>query len=126
MATWPETLAYLRENYLARGDDELIAVQITMDAKGLLKRQRSQMVFLSCNGKYIEMFSPVAKPGTISALKLLQEAGVFAVNSTGEYYGLVHNQLLETVDAPELDVMVTLLAMQADDLEQKLTGKDEF
>jgi hypothetical protein len=131
MASWQEIIAHIESQYTVnRMSENMIALTFGFDDG------RSQAVAIHYAPSFgpmpahIRFFSPL---GDRKKLKrklgdILEESGdlPFGVTRVGDWVGVVHTALADTIDGPEIDVPLGLLAGVADEFERKFTGGDEF
>lgn len=117
MATWQDVKQFMYRNYNIESDEGEILTLIFGSDGG-----RSQLIFLSPVGEYLRIFSPVAAEGQAHPGKVLSGTGLFGATLFAGHYGLVHAQLLATVDDAELTEVLPLIAALADELESELSG----
>lgn len=121
MATWQEVKQFMYRNYNIHSDEDGV-LSLVFEAEG----GRTQLVLLTQFNNYLRIFSPVALEGQVPPGAVLNGAGLFGAGVLGGHYGLVHVQLLDTIDDAELLEVLPLIAGFADDLESSLTTGDAF
>lgn len=121
MATWAEVKKYVASKYTLNDSSDSLLQMTFNDGKG-----RSQMVFVGGDDTVVFIKSPFAKIGEVQPGKIFENTGIFGVTVVGELYCLTHTMLTETLDALELDVPLTLLVTEADQLEKALGLGDKF
>jgi len=129
MATWSEVQQYIRSNYIVQSepDDKMMRLEFnTSDG-------RSQLLFVEApihvDGlpNFVGFFSPVAERAKVSADKLLDLGYTgLGVLARGNYIGIYHAALVDTIDSQEIDVPIRFIIAIADLAEKELTGKDMF
>jgi hypothetical protein len=121
MATPAEAVAYLRQNFKILSENGSL-----LSFGWNLEGGRTQLVIVEVRDNLLRILSRVAKGGTVSAEKLLTENdsiwGVALLE--GDYY-LTHTVLLENADANEIAGPLEIVAIHADELEEKLGLGDE-
>lgn len=126
MATWQEVRNYINSNY-----------QVEPGEGGMLKllfntgSGRSQYVFvghMDLDPALVVFTSPIGSMNKINLTRLLDATSEipFGVRAFGDWVGLVHVQLLDTVDPAEIDVPLGLVTLFADRLEERFGEGDSF
>lgn len=121
VATWAEVKKFIYQNNYQVNDDSNDLLTLQLEGNG-----RSQLVFVSAINQFLVIASPFARVGEIPPGKALTTGSCFGSVQLGEIYALRHVALLETLDAPELDLAINQLAGEADRIEAELTGGDAF
>jgi len=113
------------------GDDWKVTVPI-----GSMRRQMVRVKFGVKDSEDLDLISfsstcgPASEKNAMALLRYNMNTvhGAFAVQTTpaGEMVVIQANQLADTADALEITRMVTAIAWQADKVEEKLTGGDEY
>jgi len=131
MASWQEIIAHIESQYtMTRMGENMIALTFGFQDG---RSQALAIAYAPTVGPmpaHIKFFSQI---GDRKKLKrklgdILEESGdyPFGVTCLGNWVGVVHTALADTIDAPEIDVPLELLAGVADELERRFTGGDEF
>lgn len=126
MATWQEVKNYVNSNY-----------QVEPGEGGMLKllfntgSGRSQFIFvglIDMDPALVVFTSPIGSMNKINLNRLLDATSdtPFGVRAFGDWVGLVHVQLLDTVDPAEIDVPMGLVTLFADKLEERFGEGDKF
>lgn len=125
MATREEVLSYVRKNYQSRElDSGALALLFQLD------EGRSHQVILDWNneeGTWTNFIGFVADWSVENAGRAVElNDQVFGIQRAYDWVAVVHCQLTQTIDQEEIDSALAGVAMAADSLELKLTGKDEW
>lgn len=127
MATWQQVKNYVYSNYRVNSD-EGGHITLLFEVPG----GRSQFVSLlhveAGNLSGVSFLSPIANWGDISPERLLlaTEQIPIGVRKVGDFLMAYHNQLLISIDEPEIDLTLTMVTNFADDLEKSLGLGDKF
>jgi hypothetical protein len=121
LATWAEVRSYIASKYIIANDSGNL-LTINFQTEG----GRSQVVFVSGDDDLIMFKSPFAKEGQVQPGKVIQMATVFGVVQVGDMYCVTHVQLTQTLDTPEIDVPLNLMAANADEIEKNLGLANNF
>ena len=126
MAKWRQVKSYIYQNYQVSGDSGDILTLLLDTGNG-----RSQIVHVGhfdADDQSSIMLSVFAQKSTVSADRVLTATEIIlaGIRSTGDLYAVSHMQLLETIDEPEIDWQMVLVASYADQLEEYLGLVDQF
>ena len=125
MATWQEVHDYIHGNYKASdADSSRVVLGFQLDGG------RSQQVHVQAvaDGAVILVMSPIAEIDKINLRQLLMMTNdtPFGVACDGEMVVMQQTLLTATLDAPELEIALTMMTAHADAFEQVLTGGDSY
>lgn len=126
MATWQEVRNYISANY-----------QVETGEGGMLKllfntgSGRSQFIFvglIDIDPQLVTFVSPIGSMNKMNLTRLLDATAEvpFGVRAFGDWIGLSHVQVLDTVDPAEIDVPLGLVTLFADKLEERFGEGDAF
>ena len=126
MAKWRQVKSYIYQNYQVSGDSGDILTLLLDTGNG-----RSQIVHVGhvdADDQSSIMLSVFAQKSMVSADRVLTATEIIpaGIRSTGDLYAVSHMQLLETIDEPEIDWQMVLVASYADQLEEYLGLVDQF
>lgn len=128
MATWAEVQGYVHSNYQVSREpnDEMLGLLFDTG------EGRSQMVYVHhVFGHGHEWVRVVSLVGELTDVELNFAMAISAsfvgasLQMTGDSLAVVNYQLLATIDAPEIDLSLTIVAMGADALEEATRQSDE-
>ena len=125
MGTKADVIKYIRKNYQSR-DLESGAL-----APGFnLPSGRDHQVIVHWNneeGSFTKFFGFVCEWSPDAAARVLEENNsIFGVAKIGNWVAIQQSQLTETIDEEEIDRALFGVANIADELEQQITGDDQF
>lgn len=121
MASWNDVHSYITSNYkVAETTDDLL--KLNFETKNL----RSQVVFVGGSDTFIMFSSPFAQVGQVQPGKVLELASIFGVRQIGDLYCVTHVALTDTIDPAEIDIPLTLMAENADEIEKSLGLSNTF
>ncbi len=126
MATWQEVKNYINSNY-----------QVEPGEGGMLKllfntgSGRSQFVFvghMDIDPPLLIFTSPIGDLNKMNINRLVDATSdsPFGIRAFGDWVGLWHVQLLDTVDPAEIDVPLGLVTLFADQLEERFGDGDRL
>lgn len=128
MATWPDVSTYVHANYIVHREP-------THDLLGLefgTGDDRTQLVYLrpmTGHGQewlWIASFvGDLAQIDVPAALELSGNLVGAGLQQVGDSLVISTYQLLATIDAPEIDLNLSVVALAADGFEEFFTGRDE-
>lgn len=126
MATKADVIAYVRKNYHSRDWDDG-SLGLVMN----LKNERSHLVNVDWNndeGTFTSFTGVVCEWSEEAAGKAVAagEDKIFGIRKLGDYVGVCHYQLTETIDEEEIDSALWLVARVADKIELRVNGGDKF
>ena len=121
MANWTQLKQFLYNNYKIETDSG-DSLRMLFD----VGNGRSQFISVHNFDPLVTFSAPFGRVGQIKPEKVLQSGIPFGVAEAGEFYFMVHTSWIATLDDLEVHGPITLLVNKADELEKKLTGKDEF
>jgi len=125
VATRDEVITYIRKNYQSR-ELESGALALIFELEG----GRSHQVIVDWNndeGSFTNFFGFVAPWSVENAGRAVElNDQVFGIQRAYDWVAVVQAQLTETIDKEEIDSALMGVALAADALELKLTGKDEW
>ena len=125
MATRDEVTSYIRKNYQSRElDNGALALIFQLDDN------RSHQVIVDWNndeGTWTNFVGFVADWSVENAGRAVElNEHVFGIQRAFDWVAVVHPQLTETIDQEEIDSALMGVAIAADTLELKMTGRDEW
>lgn len=125
VATKDEVISYIRKNYQSRElESGALALIFQLDGG------RSHQVIVDWNNDeayYTTFFGFVAEWSVENAGRAVElNDQVFGIQRAYDWVAVVQAQLTETIDQEEIDSSLMGVALAADALELKLTGKDEW
>jgi hypothetical protein len=121
MATWTELKQFLYNSYPIDQDAGDV-LRILFNVGG----GRSQYVHVHNLDPFVTFSAPFGKVGEIKPEKVLNNAVPFGVAQINDKYTMIHSPWLATLDERDVSASIESLVVRADELEKKLTGKDEF
>ncbi len=125
MATKADVIKYIRQNYQSRDvEPEGLALIFGLPAG------RDHQVIVNWNnaeGTFTNFFGFVCEWSPDAAVRVLEQNGsIMGVAKVGNWVAIHQSQLTETIDEEEIDAALHGVANIADELEQQITGGDEF
>jgi hypothetical protein len=122
MATWQEVKSYLKSNYKIRSEEDDFVSLVFETGDG-----RSQLIFVAHLNEWIRFSSPIAKKAESDLATIVERAAGFGIGIHGmDWYGLVHMQLLATVDSAEIDAGLDWVTAFADEVEKAVSSEDIY
>lgn len=125
MASKADIVKYIRKNFQSRElDDGALALVFP------LGEGRSHQVIVDWNndeGTWTTFLGFVCDWSPNAAAQALEQNDqIFGLAKFGDWIAIQHPQLTETADEEEIDKALIGVALAADALEKKVTGKDEW
>ena len=132
MATWQQILTHIEANSdVLHKDESSCAVEL-----GNPKTGRSQVVYVNYfadRGSVpatVKFCSPIGKRAELrkklDTVLDYSQGDPFGISAIGEYLALVHTAFADTIDAPEIDYPMMMIATLADDFEERFTRADDL
>ncbi len=121
MANWTQLKQFLYNNYKIENDSG-DSLRMLFD----LGNGRTQYISVHNFDPLVTFSAPFGKVGKINPVDVLKSAVPFGVAQAGDIYTLIHTSWIATIDELEVHAPITVLINTADEIEKRLTGKDEF
>lgn len=137
MASWRDLQKYIRDNYrVIRDEPEEIRIRVTFRAKNPEDDpDRTQTVViarevLDKREEWVQIATPFARASEVDLHAVLEEIGHTTVVGgaviMGPYLVLRHSLPLMNLDANEFDDPLELVTGSAEQLEEQITGRDDY
>ncbi len=127
MPTWEDIRGFLREHYRVVDDDER-AMGVLIEFDNRRRQHISISPFEAFDRQWLRFETRICQQALLDAIEACRvnaemAVGSLALDSEG-FYVARHTALLDTLDLDELIVPMHALTAFADDLEERLTGRD--
>ncbi len=127
MPSWDDIRGFLRDHYRVVDDDDR-SMGLLMEFDNNRRQHISISLFEAFDRQWIAFETRICRKALLEPAEACRFNASLVVGSLAldaeDFYVARHTALLDTMDLDELMVPIHALTVLADDLEEKLTGRD--